>query len=429
MQVSPASRRKRRAAFRALAACVACLAISVAAATEPSLDFTTALAHAESSAPSLRARSAEVTAAREEAVRAGALPDPQLIVGIDNLPITGPHALDPSADFMTMKKIGLMQEFPAGAKREARHRVAERLLEQAQALSAVEQLQVREAVADAWLSTWTAQRELAMLDELRKQAALAVLLAEARLRGGTGSAVDAMAAKAAALDVDNRIDTTQAMLAAARAGLGRWLGVDPADLPSLGTAPDLSRLPVTEPVLLATVARQRPLADWRSREAVAEARLQEAIADKRPDWSVMAAYGQRDQGRDDMLMLEFRIGLPLFARNRQARGVAARRAEVEAAAAEREDAERAQTEALRTALAQWHGLREQVERHETQILPLAEDRTDAALAAYRAGGALQPWLDARRDQLEAHLMHVRHLGELARIWSALAFLLPGETAR
>lgn len=429
MQVSRAPRRKRRAAYRVLTACVACLATSVASAATPSLDFTTALTVAASNAPGLRARGAEVTAAREETFRAGALPDPQLIVGIDNLPITGANTLDPSADFMTMKKIGLMQEFPAAAKREARHLVAERLLEQAHALSAVERLQVREAVADAWLSTWTAQRELAMLGELRKQAALATSFAEARFKGGTGSAVEAMAARAAALEIDNRIDTAQAALANGRAGLSRWLGVEPAELPSLGTAPDLSRLPVSEQVLLATVDRQRPLADWQSREAVAEARLQEAIADKRPGWSVMAAYGQRDAGRDDILMLEFRIDLPLFARNRQARGIAARRAEVEAAAAEREDAERAQVEVLRVALAQWHGLRDQVERHETQILPLANDRAEAALAAYRAGGPLQSWLDARRDELEAHLMHVRHLGELARIWAALAFLMPGEVAR
>jgi outer membrane protein TolC len=330
---------------------------------------------------------------------------------------------------MTMKKIGLMQEFPAGAKREARHRVAERLLEQAQALSAVEQLQVRETVADAWLAAWTSQRELAMLGELRGQAGIAVSLAEARLKGGTGTAVDALAAKAAALDVDNRVDTAEAALATARAGLARWLGVDPSDLPPLGAAPDLSALPVPEPVLLTTVNRQRPLADWKSRQAVAEARLQEAIAGKRPDWSVMAAYGQRDAGRDDMLMLEFRVGLPLFTRNRQDRAIAARRAEVEAAAAEREEAERTQLESVRAALAQWHGLQDQVDRHEARILPLAKDRTEAAISAYRAGGPLQPWLDARRDELEAHLMHVRHLGELARAWAALAFLMPREAAR
>jgi len=43
-----------------------------------------------------------------------------LTVGVDNLPVTGADAFDPTADFMTMKKIGLRQDVPARAKREAR---------------------------------------------------------------------------------------------------------------------------------------------------------------------------------------------------------------------------------------------------------------------------------------------------------------------
>ena len=64
--------------------------------------------------------------------------------------------------------------------------------------------------------------------------------------------------------------------------------------------------------------------------------------------------------------------------------------------------------------------------HEQGLLPLARDRSTTALATYRAGGELQPWLDARRDELAIHLSHAEHLGELGRAWAALAFLLPTE---
>lgn len=400
-----------------------------AQAAPGTLDFADAIELAVQRAPSLDARAARIAAAREEAAQAAALPDPELIAGIENLPVSGGRPLDMDSSDMTMKKIGLMQAFPARAKREARQAVADRLVDQAQALSAIEALEVREETARAWLSAWAADQELAVLRRLRGQASTAVQLAEARLRGGTGSAVDAMAVKAAALEVDNRVDAAEAALAAARAGLQRWLGDEADASPAVGRAPDLASLPVQEAVLLATAAEQRRLVDWRMREAIAEARLAEAIADTRPDWSVMAGYGQRGGGRDDMLMVEFRIDLPLFARNRQDRLVAARRAELQATAAERQDAERAQREAVRRALADWRGLQAQVERHRTQLLPLAGDRAQAALAAYAAGGTAQPWLDARRDELEAHLMHVRHLGELGRVWASLAYLLPEEAAR
>jgi outer membrane protein TolC len=422
-------RHARRVSFAALFGLVLWLGAVPGWAQQHPLDFSAALERAQAAAPLIRARSAELTAAREEAARAGTLPDPQLIVGVDSLPITGPNAFEFGHDDMTMKKLGLMQEFPAAAKREAQRLVADRLVNRAQALAGVQGLEVREQVADAWLAAWVAKRERMMLDELRDQAALAVKLAEARLRGGTGTAVDAMAAKSAALDVENRIDAAQATLDSARASLARWLGVDADAVPQLGQSPDLSTLPIPEALLLATAGKQRQLIDWRSREDLAESRLQEAIAGRRPDWSVMAAYGQRDDGRDDMLMLEFRVALPLFPGNRQDRGIAARRAEMQGVSAEREDAERAQLETVRKALAAWRGLRGQVDRHETQILPLARDRAQAALASYRAGGPLQPWLDARSDELEAHLMHSKHLGELAQVWASLAYLLPEEAAQ
>ncbi|MGZ7226866.1 TolC family protein, partial [Streptococcus pyogenes] len=83
------------------------------------------------------------------------------------------------------------------------------------------------------------------------------------------------------------------------------------------------------------------------------------------------------------LMVEFSIGLPLFTRNRQDRGIAARRAELEAVSAGHEDARRMQLEAVHRALAEWNGAKRQVARKESEALPLAHDRSQTALAAYR----------------------------------------------
>jgi outer membrane protein TolC len=127
-----------------------------------------------------------------------------------------------------------------------------------------------------------------------------------------------------------------------------------------------------------------------------------------------------------MLMLEVGIGLPLFPRNRQDRGVAAREAEYQVSLATREDLRRQEAARIRADIARWEGLKRQVSLYEGSLLPLAGDRSTTALAAYRAGGDLQPWLASRRDELDAHLAHVESLGDLARTWTALAFLLPTE---
>lgn len=398
-----------------------------------SVSFNDAVHLAVERAPLLMARQSQTLAAREEAVRAAALPNPTLTAGITNWPITGADAFDLRADDMTMKQIGVMQEFPARAKRQARQTVADRNIEQAEALLSTERLAVRRGVAEAWIALWAAQRELAALQALREPATVAVRTAKARLTGGTGTVTDALATQAAALELENRIDAATASREAARAGLARWLGTEPANLEADGASPVLTELPITPAALLASIDRQGPLLPWRSRVALAEAEVDAAIAEKRPDWSLGVSYGQRDRApngmpRSDMLMVEFAIDLPIFPRNRQDRGVAARRAELDAVAAEREDARRMQTETVRRALAQWQGLRYQVTRQETESLPLAHDRAKTALAAYAGGGDLQPWLQARRDEIELHIEHARHLGELGRTWAALANLLPEETA-
>lgn len=395
------------------------------------VSFDEAIRLAVERAPALQARRAQAEAAREDAARASALPDPRLTLGLINVPITGTDAFDLHADDMTMQQVGVMQEFPARAKRQARQRVADRMIEQAQALTAAEHVAVRQAAAQAWLALWAAQREVGALQAQREQSALAIRIAKARLAGGTGTAADALTTAAAALELDNRIDAAETTVEVARSALARWLGTGSDALTTEGAPPELTVLPISDATLLASVHQQGPLLAWPSRESVAEASVAAAIAEKRPDWSMSAMYGQRERTpgglpRSDMLTMEFSIGLPLFARNRQDRGIAARRAELEMIAAEHEDARRMQVEAVRRGLAEWNGLKRQVARREQDMLPLAQDRSQVALAAYRGGGPLQPWLDARRDALELHIEHARHLGELGRAWAALAYLLPNE---
>ena len=418
-----ASREPARALTRFL--CVVMLTAPFATAVAADgLSLPEALRLASAHAPALDARQFGVVAAREEAARAGALPDPLLTVGIDNLPVTGSDAFDASADEMTMNKIGLWQEIPSRTKRSARSSFADRQVDEAQARAEAEELAVRRATADAWIALWTAQRQLMAMHKLREQAALVADIAKARVAGGGESASDALATEAALLELDNRIEATLAEKRVAQAGLARW--VDDAAVEASDETPDFSTLPTSESQLLAAVDRVGPLLPATAQVETAAAAIDVARADKRSDWRVGASYGQRAGGRSDMIMLEVGVGLPLFSRNRQDRGISAREADYQAALATREDLRRQEAARIRADIARWDGLKRQVALHEDALLPLAQDRSATTLAAYRAGGDLQPWLNARRDELDVHLSHAEHLGELGRAWAALAFLLPAE---
>jgi cobalt-zinc-cadmium efflux system outer membrane protein len=274
-----------------LALALTCVAAPAWSATP--IGFDEAVRLAEARAPTLQARRSQIEAAREEAARAGALPDPRLTFGLTNLPVTGTDAFDLRADDMTMRQVGVMQEFPARAKRQSRQAMADRMIEQTQALSLAERLAVRQAAAEAWIGLWTAQREVEALQAQRAQSALAIRIAKARLAGGTGTAADALAVQSAALELDNRIDAAEAAVEVARSTLARWLGIAPEEVTIIGAPSDLTVLPVDEATLLTSTDRQGALLAWRSRESVAEAAVTAALADTRPDWSVSAMYGQR----------------------------------------------------------------------------------------------------------------------------------------
>ena len=371
----------------------------------------------------VQAQEAAVAAAEADASAAGALPDPVLVVGIENLPVTGGDALDPSADDMTMKQFGLRQEFPAAGKRSARRALAQRQVDEARTQAVVEGLTVRRAAADAWIAAWAVEHEVHASEQLREQARLAAKLARARAGGG-GSLSEALAAEAAALELENQLEEAKARRDSALAALRRWV---PGTQEVAMQNPEFGTLPFTQAQLLARLDGLAPLLGGSARAEKAAAAIDVARADKRSDWSITAAYGQRDRDRSDMLSVEVEIALPWFQRGRTDSGVLAREAEYQQALALRDDERRALAADIEAAFARWEALKRQVALHENRLLPVARDRSAAALAAYRAGGELQPWLDARDAELQVHRSHAEHLGELGHAWAALAFLVPENT--
>ncbi|HQX77360.1 MAG TPA: TolC family protein [Steroidobacteraceae bacterium] len=422
--MSPLSRAVAPRVAQGVSCCFAIAALAMAASSASANELTLAEAarRAVEFAPQLEASRAAIEAASQDLHRAGRLPDPMLSIGFDSLPVSGADAFDFDADSMTEKTIGLRQALPARAKRAAQRRAAARTVELAQVDAEVARLAVARAAASAWVDVWSAKREIEALGSLHAQAQLAARLTRARVAGGS-SALDALAAEAGVLEIDSEVAAAEGAAGEALAGLRRWIGDDAVTIAA--SAPDFGRAPRPEGAALAALDTQPSLRSAGAKVASAIAAVEEARAERRPDWDLTASYGQRS-GFDDMLMLEVGVSLPLFAGNRQAPGIAARAAEQRAARAAEESLRLELTARVRAAYARWEALRRQVSIHE-QVLKLARDRSIAALASYRAGGDLRPWLDARRDEATAHRAHAQHLAGLGRAWVELAFLFEETT--
>ena len=79
------------------------------------------------------AQDASISAMKEMGVAAGQLPDPVLKLGIDNVPADGADRFSVARDFMTMRRIGVMQEVTRSDKRRLKAERYEREAERAEA--------------------------------------------------------------------------------------------------------------------------------------------------------------------------------------------------------------------------------------------------------------------------------------------------------
>lgn len=424
----PSVRAHRRASHRSLALVIALSAASAVSGADVNtrpLSLAEAVQLAAADSPAITARRAAAESAEDAITPAGALPDPQLVAGVDNLPVTTGDAFSLTNDFMTMRKVGVMQDFPRREKRQLRAERAQATAARAQALLTSEQLTVRESVARAWIARATAEKRLKLLTTLQPRAQAEVAAATAALSAGRGSAADGIAAKVAQAMLADRVSQAEREVDDARVDFTRWLP-DAAERP-LGDAPDWSEIGVDPETVVTNAAHHRELLAYDAAEQVATTEVALARADKRPDWSVELDYAQRGPRYSNMISLEFRVALPIFASSRQDPTVASKQAAVEQIQAEREDARRMHTAELRKTVATWRSARERVERYERELLPLADDRVEAALAAYRGGrGDLQSSLTALGQAIEQRVAYTELQNTLGQAWATLHFAFPQE---
>ena len=400
------------------------LASFAGTACADSLTFDAALALAVSETPVLRAESAQVDAARQAAIPAGALPDPKMALGVDNVPIDGPNRYSLTSDPMTMKRIGLMQEFPNEAKRDARVAVARGRVELTEAQTRVTRLSVLRETAVAWIARDTVERQLARIDALDGENSLFDAAVRARIAGGKGSALEAVAARQEAILIETRRDALAARRQQAIAALKRWIGPR-AEAPLQGAAPDWT---INHDTLAHALHGHPELSIFEPKGRVLDAEVAEAQAEKKPDWALEMAYLKRGSQYGDMAMMQVSFDLPVFAATRQDPKIAAKVAERAGLDAEREAVMREHAAMLETDLAEYQRLAHAVKRQREVLLPLTSEKVDLALAAWRGGkGELVDLVMARREHIDADLEAIALEGEWRQMAAKLHFAYSDPT--
>ncbi len=376
-----------------LALCWAVLPCIARAADTASLSFEQALAEAESAAPTLAAAGARDAAARHAAIAAGELPDPKLVMGLDNLPVSGDDNWSLSRDFMTMQRVGVSQDLPNAGKRRARVDQADAAIADAELSTRIERLTVRRDTALAWLAAYFSAARLTLQATLVQENSLLEQTLAARYAAGSASSAELLLPQREALALADQRDDLVAAQAAATAELSRVLG-RPA---VLARDAELPQINIDIEHLRAHLEQHPDLRIYDARLASANAVLREAEAGRRPDWNVELAYQHRGPRYGEMVSAQVSVDLPLFSARRQDPLIAARAADVDALTDERIGMLRAHQAELERDIADYQRLQRQSHRIDTQGLPLAQQALDLAYQAYAAGnGSLADLLAARR---------------------------------
>lgn len=371
------------------------------------------------------AADAAVAATAQMAVAAGQLPDPVLKAGIDNVPVSGPDRFSLSQDFMTMRRIGVMQELTRGEKRGLRVERVRRDRERLQAQREQTIATIEREAALAWIDRRYAQAMASLIQRQLQETELQVEGAELAFRTGRGGQAEVFAARAAVANLQDRLRQNDRQQHGSALTLARWAGADAARQPAQGEVP-WQQAPAAMS-LLQHLAEHPSLKLQRAEVAAAETEVRLAQANTRPDVTVEAMYQRRGPAFPDMFSVGVSIPLPIARADRQDREVAARLANLEEAQARYQDALAAQEATLRVQLNEWETGRTRVARLQADLLPAARNRTEGALSAYRSGkGDLMAVLAARRDELEAAMQVLQLEVETARLWAQLNFIQPQE---
>ncbi|WP_445366641.1 TolC family protein [Methylomonas sp. BW4-1] len=408
----------RRARFAMLLAVLPCKVMAVG------LSFDNALALALREAPVLTANEAQTDAARQAAIPAGELPDPQLALGIDNLPIQGADRFNLSRDFMTMQRVGVSQTFTNPYKLDARTAAAEGRVALAKAQTRLTRLQVLQETAMAWISREAVERQLARIAGLEDENRLFEGVVKARFAGGAGMASELLAPRQEAALIAERRDELDSRHAQAVAQLKRWIG-EAASQALIGSAPDW---PINREALSHGLHRHPELDLFDPKNRVLDAELDEAKADKIPDWALSLAYQRRGSAYSDLVSLQVSVDLPVFSGSRQQPKLEAKLLERNALAAERQAALQEHTAMLETGLAEHQRLSNAVKRAHEVLIPLAEEKVSLTLAAWRGNqGDLPTLLAARRERIDAELKAIALEGERRSVAARLHYAYGEQT--
>jgi outer membrane protein TolC len=389
-----------------------------ALAEESAVTLDAALQSATDRNTTIQAAQASVNASLQAAVRAAQLPNPVLAAGIDNLPVNGPQGFTIGQNELTMRRIGIAQEWVSSDKRQLRSDLANQMVDRERSGYLGQFVNVREQTAMAWLNAAYAKQAVFLQQALVDHMVHELTATQASYRGARASAADVVQAQLMLAQTQDDLLKARQAFQTALIVLSRWTaGVvtdvagDPPEPRSIVASLPPDQLRVVQPALVTASADIR----------VADADTAVASSNRSPNWSWNLSYLQGG-GHASFVSVGVSIPLPINRKNVEDRDVLEKGELATKARLIYEDTQRQVQADIETLSATLASGRERIANLKQTLLPAAAQRVGLAMAAYSTGsGALADTFAAKRAQLEAQLQVLTLQREVSLSWAQLEY--------
>jgi len=375
----------------ALAAITLSTGVSSARGDEPRQQNWTArlrgaIAQALARNPELTSMEARIEAARRRVTQAASLPDPELELGVKDVPVASPSL---SRSDFTMEMVSAKQRLPALGKLPAQQRAAQAELDALGSEHARHVAEIAADVADAFFALVSLDSRIEIVETSRRRLSEAAVSARERYRVGKGAQADVLRADLEKTTLDDRLANLRAerRSQAARFNTLQFLPAGTPVAPSVtGPAfPIDDRRAASEEDLFHQASEESPaIAAAQAQLRGAAERLELARLERRPDWTLTGYYARRERF-EDLAGATASFNLPWFHPRRLSDRQAEAEAEVSAARATLSAVRNDLSREIEIAYADLEKNREQARLYRDSILPQAEINYRAAREAYAVG--------------------------------------------
>lgn len=394
-------------------------------------DLKAFIAEAVAANPAVKEKAQMKTASKEAIRPAGALDNPEVMFGLQNIP-TNTWSL--SQQDMTMMELAVSQKLPFPGKRRLRSEVAE---EQNRTDTLTYQDQVNEIRARVIQGYWNLSLAYASYDITQKDKQLweqVVQVSEARYAVGQGLQADVLQAQVELGDYLDRLFQWQQRQESIKADLNALRSKPPAA--TIARPQSLKARPLTLNLdnLFALAVEQPQVQALKAQVAKQEKAVALAKKDFFPDFKVGLSYGYREStqtiNRPDFFSSSVSVDVPIWRAGKIKPKIREEEARQAAAQNAHQSAWDKAAAAIKDRYATLQRLSQQIQLYGRGIVPQARQAAEAALAAYQTGTLDFARLTQNYIALyNAELKYQDYLKDFEGTWAELEWLVGQELPR